>query len=102
LRICFSIAIELFGFANCVIATQVELTPPPGDAVSALVFSPESSNKLLVASWDKNVYCYDLSNGASEAKLVNTYEHRAPVLDVCFGATDDEAYSAGMDWAVNR
>ncbi len=89
-------------FANCIIATQVELSPPPGDAVSALVFAPESSKKLLVASWDKNVYCYDLSNGASEAKLANTYEHRAPVLDVCFGATDDEAYSAGMDWAVNR
>lgn len=70
--------------------------------MSALVFSPESSSKLLVSSWDKNVYHYDLTNGAVDAKLVNTYEHRAPVLDVCFGADDDEAYTAGMDWAVNR
>lgn len=84
------------------IATQVELSPPPGDAVSALAFAPESSTKLLVSSWDKKVYLYDLTNGASDAKLVNTYEHRAPVLDVCFGASDDEAYTAGVDWAVNR
>ncbi|KAJ3495703.1 hypothetical protein NLG97_g3204 [Lecanicillium saksenae] len=83
-------------------ATQVELSPPPGDAVSAVVFAPESSTKLLVSSWDKNVYLYDLANGANDAKLTNTYEHRAPVLDVCFGASDDEAYTAGMDWAVNR
>lgn len=48
------------------------------------------------------MYNYDLSNGASEAKLVNTYEHRAPVLDVCFGDSDEEAFTAGMDCAVNR
>lgn len=70
--------------------------------MSAVVFAPESSAKLLVSSWDKNVYLYDLTEGASNAKLANTYEHRAPVLDVCFGADDDEAYTAGMDWAVNR
>lgn len=83
------------------VATQFELSPPPGDAVSATVFAPES-NKLLVASWDKNVYNYDIGNGSGDAKLINTYEHRAPVLDVCFGDNDEEAFTAGMDCAVNR
>lgn len=83
-------------------ATQYELSPPPGDAVSAIAFAPSAGTKLLVSSWDKKVYCYDTSNGAEEAHLTNTYEHRAPVLDVCFGASDDEAFTAGMDWLVSK
>lgn len=55
-----------------------------------------------MSSWDKNVYCYNVADGASEASLINTYEHRAPVLDVCFGSNDNEAFSAGMDWTVQR
>ncbi|KAK5987920.1 Mitotic checkpoint protein BUB3.1 [Cladobotryum mycophilum] len=83
-------------------ATQYELSPPPGDAVSSIAFAPNSGTKLLVSSWDKKVYFYDIANGPSENSLVNTYEHRAPVLDVCFGADDNEAFTAGMDWTVNR
>lgn len=83
-------------------ATQYELSPPPGDAVSAIAFAPVSGTKLLVSSWDKKVYHYDISNGPEASSLVNTYEHRAPVLDVCFGADDNEAFTAGMDWTVNR
>lgn len=33
---------------------------------------------------------------------MRTFEHRAPVMDVCFGADDDEAFSAGLDWQVLR
>jgi cell cycle arrest protein BUB3 len=84
------------------VATQYELSPPPGDAVSAIAFAPVSGTKLLVSSWDKKVYHYDISNGPEASSLVNTYEHRAPVLDVCFGADDNEAFTAGMDWTVNR
>ncbi|PHH66765.1 hypothetical protein CDD81_5897 [Ophiocordyceps australis] len=83
-------------------APQYELSPPPGDAVSALAFAPAASNKLLVSSWDKNVYLYDISNGPDTAHLTKTYQHRAPVLDVCFGADDDEAFTAGVDWVANR
>ncbi|RKL15755.1 hypothetical protein BFJ68_g5522 [Fusarium oxysporum] len=83
-------------------ATQYELSPPPTDAVSAIAFAPSSGTKLLVSSWDKKVYCYDIAGGAGEATLVNTYEHRAPVLDVCFGANDNEAFTAGVDWCVNK
>lgn len=83
-------------------ATQYELSPPPGDAVSAIAFAPISGTKLLVSSWDNKVYHYDLTNGPEASSLVTTYEHRAPVLDVCFGADDNEAFTAGMDWTVNR
>ncbi|PHH92277.1 hypothetical protein CDD83_8091 [Cordyceps sp. RAO-2017] len=83
-------------------ATQYELSPPPGDAVSAVVFAPTSTTKLLVSSWDRNVYSYDVAKEAGETHLISKYEHRAPVLDVCFGADDDEAFSAGMDWGVNK
>ncbi|GAB0137233.1 hypothetical protein EsDP_00005509 [Epichloe bromicola] len=79
-------------------ATQFELSPPPADAVSAVAFAPTDSSKLLVSSWDKNVYCYKIASGASEGTLTNTYAHRAPVLDVCFGANDNEAFTACMDW----
>ncbi len=69
-------------------------------AISSLAFAPDSSTRLLISSWDKNLYLYDV--GEEEASLVRTYEHRAPVLDVCFGANADEAYTAGMDWQVKR
>ncbi|RYC58673.1 hypothetical protein CHU98_g7538 [Xylaria longipes] len=88
-------------------AAQFELAQPPNDAISALVFAPESSSRLLVSSWDKNVYLYDTQAAAAEGdaqqgSLIRAFEHRAPVLDVCFGANDDEAFSAGMDWQVSR
>ncbi|CAJ2513897.1 Uu.00g020160.m01.CDS01 [Anthostomella pinea] len=94
-------------------ATQYELSQPPNDAVSSLVFAPDSPSRLLVSSWDKNVYLYDTTSsggGGDEnstgedqhGTLVRTFEHRAPVMDVCFGASDDEAFTAGMDWQVLR
>ncbi|KAI1820833.1 WD40-repeat-containing domain protein [Xylaria intraflava] len=83
---------------------QFELAQSPNDAISSLVFAPESPSRLLVSSWDKNVYLYDTQTpGVAEdqrGSLVRTFEHRAPVLDVCFGADDDEAFTAGMDWRV--
>ncbi|KAI0197536.1 WD40-repeat-containing domain protein [Astrocystis sublimbata] len=91
-------------------AVQFELAQPPSDAISALNFAPSSPSRLLVSSWDKNVYLYDTTQTATEGEgseapqgtLIRTFEHRAPVLDVCFGADDDEAFSAGTDWAVSR
>lgn len=89
-------------------ATQFELAQPPNDAISSLVFAPGSPTRLLVSSWDKNVYLYDTQPAAEGAEdgghgtLLGTFAHRAPVIDVCFGADDDEAFSAGMDWTVRR
>ncbi|KAK4174179.1 putative mitotic checkpoint protein BUB3, partial [Triangularia setosa] len=81
-------------------STQFEVAQPPNDAVSSLVFSNDSSHRLLVSSWDKHVYLYEVVN--DQANLVNKYEHRAPVLDVCFGANNNEAFTAGMDRQVKR
>lgn len=54
-----------------------------------------------MSSWDKNVYLYEIEDGdAPTASLVRTFEHRAPVLDVCFGDNDNEAFTAGMDHRV--
>jgi len=84
-------------------AIQFELSQPPTDAVSSLQYSPYSPSRLLVSSWDKNVYLYDTHSGEEAGgKLIQKYEHRAPVLDVCFGADDNEAFTAGMDWQVKR
>ncbi|KAI1007919.1 hypothetical protein K3495_g296 [Podosphaera aphanis] len=81
-------------------AVQFELSTPPSDAVSALAFAPASPSRLLVASWDKHVYLYDTADADTRGTLISKHEHRAPVLDVCFGATDDVAYSGGLDWQV--
>jgi len=67
-----------------------------------LKFAPESPTLLLVSSWDKHVYLYDTQDQEAGGKLIEKFEHRAPVLDVCFGADDNEAFTAGMDWQVKR
>lgn len=78
---------------------QHELSSPPTDAISSIQYAP-ASLRLLVASWDKNVYLYDTVEAGG--RLLRAYEHRAPVLDVCFGDGDEEAFTAGLDWAVRR
>lgn len=71
--------------------------------MSRVVFAPESPTRLLVSSWDKNVYLYDVEDGETpSATLVRQFEHRAPVMDVCFGASDNEAFTAGVDHRVVR
>ena len=64
-------------------------------------YAPNTPTRLLVASWDKQVYLYD-THSEEGGTLIKKFEHRAPVLDVCFGADDNEAFSAGLDWQVKR
>ncbi|KAI9826068.1 MAG: hypothetical protein M1832_000517 [Thelocarpon impressellum] len=82
-------------------SSQFELAEAPGDAISAVKFAPGNSSRLLVASWDKNVYLYD-THAAPGGKLLKKFEHRAPVLDVCWGADENEAFTGGLDWDVRR
>lgn len=71
--------------------------------MSRVVFAPESPNRLLASSWDRNVHLYEIEDGdVPTARLVRQFEHRAPVMDVCFGASDNEAYTAGVDHRVTR
>lgn len=79
---------------------QFELSEPPTDAISAVKFAPDST-RLLVSSWDKHVYLYD-TQGEGDGKLISKFEHRAPVLDVCWGKDGNEAFSAGLDWDVRK
>lgn len=83
-------------------ALQFELSQPPTDAISSLAFAPHSPTRLIVASWDKNVYLYDTSDQEAQGKLIRKFEHRAPVLDVCFGASDNEAFTGGVDFQVKK
>jgi len=80
---------------------QFELAQNPTDPISAVTFAPQTPTRLLVSSWDRNVYLYD-THAEPGGKLLDKFEHRAPVLDVCFGRDDNEAFSAGLDWEVRR
>ncbi|GKT59179.1 mitotic checkpoint protein bub3 [Colletotrichum tofieldiae] len=85
-------------------ASQFELAQPPSDAISSLAYAPDSPTRLLVSCWDKKIYLYDTHSGGEDAPgtLLQTIEFRAPVLDVTFGATDNEAYTACLDHCVYR
>lgn len=81
---------------------QYEAPDLPKDAISALNFSPfPGSHKLVVASWDKHAYLYEFSDD-KQCTLLKKFEHRAPVLDACFGKNDDEIFTACIDWDVRR
>ncbi|MCJ1447278.1 MAG: hypothetical protein MMC23_007789 [Stictis urceolatum] len=80
-------------------SAQFELSEPPTDAISAVKFAP-SSHKLLVASWDKQVYLYELEG--QTGTLLQKFGHRAPVLDVCWDQNETQFYSCGLDWDVRQ
>ncbi|KAI9787141.1 MAG: hypothetical protein M1839_003376 [Geoglossum umbratile] len=82
-------------------SSQVELLQPPPDAISSLSYSPQTPTLLLSSCWDKNVYLYD-THRQPGGHLKKAIEHQAPVLGVCFGKDDNEAFSAGLDGAVKK
>ncbi|KAI1615072.1 cell cycle arrest protein BUB3 [Exophiala viscosa] len=83
-------------------ASQHPIGDPPTDAISALRFSPHpNSLRFVVASWDKFAYVYELIDSKT-CRQITKFEHRAPVLDVCFGKDDNEIYTACLDWDVRR
>ncbi|PWN51962.1 WD40 repeat-like protein [Violaceomyces palustris] len=84
---------------------EYELPSPPQDPVSALAFNPNHSadkaRQLLVSSWDRLVRFYDLtgSTDTNSVRLLKTFQHDAPVLDVCW-INDGLAASGGVDRRV--
>ena len=46
------------------------------------------------------MYLYEIVG--SVGNLLQRFEHRAPVLDVCWGKDQQVAYSAGLDWDVRK
>ncbi|KAK1914401.1 hypothetical protein P3342_010390 [Pyrenophora teres f. teres] len=82
-------------------SSQFELAQNPTEPISAVKYSASNPTRLLVSSWDRHVYLYD-THAEPGGKLLQKFEHRAPVLDVCFGRDDNEAFSCGLDWEVRR
>ncbi|KAF2188251.1 mitotic checkpoint protein BUB3 [Zopfia rhizophila CBS 207.26] len=82
-------------------SSQFELAQNPTDVISAVKFSPTTPTRLLVSSWDRHVYLYD-THSEPGGRLIQKFQHRAPVLDVCFGRNDNEAFSCGLDCDVRR
>jgi len=63
--------------------SEIRLANGPEDGVSAVKFAPNSSQFLLVSSWDSTVRLYDVNDNTMRLK----YSHSAPVLDCCFQAS---------------
>ena len=59
---------------------EFQLKNPPNDGISNVKFGPNSSQFLLVSSWDSSVRLYDIV--ANNKRM--EYFHSAPVLDCCF------------------
>jgi len=71
---------------------EFKLNNQPLDGISAVKFGPNSSQFLLVTSWDSTVRLYDVTTNNLRIK----YSHSAPVLDCCFHDAV-HVYSGGLD-----
>eukprot|EP01054_Gregarina_sp_Poly1_P001380 Gregarina_sp_Poly_1__1379@NODE_1341_length_4343_cov_180_690131_g429_i1_p2_GENE_NODE_1341_length_4343_cov_180_690131_g429_i1NODE_1341_length_4343_cov_180_690131_g429_i1_p2_ORF_typecomplete_len366_score42_36ANAPC4_WD40/PF12894_7/4_6e09ANAPC4_WD40/PF12894_7/1_8ANAPC4_WD40/PF12894_7/0_23ANAPC4_WD40/PF12894_7/0_002ANAPC4_WD40/PF12894_7/1_1e06WD40/PF00400_32/1_2WD40/PF00400_32/2e03WD40/PF00400_32/3_2e05WD40/PF00400_32/60WD40/PF00400_32/7_4e02WD40/PF00400_32/0_00011WD40/PF00400_32/0_31WD40_like/PF17005 len=70
-----------------------ELTQSPSDAISRILFAPtETSNLLLVASWDNSVRLYDVD--LNTVRGVHLHDHA--VLDCCFLRGPNACASGGL------
>lgn len=75
-----------------------EVSNPPTDGISNVRFS-NSSDHLLVSSWDKSVRLYDANSNSNSLK--GEFMHSAAVLDCCFH-DDSSGFSACADNTVRR
>lgn len=60
--------------------SETQLANAPEDIISSVKFAPNTTQFLLVTSWDGYVRLYDTHNNTSRQK----YSHDAPVLDCTF------------------
>jgi len=77
--------------------THFEVNDPPSDGITRVKFL-NHSNRLLVSSWDKSVTLHDIN--APKTSLLQSYEHKAGVLDVTTTDDDLHAFSGGCDYAL--
>ncbi|XP_002738187.1 mitotic checkpoint protein BUB3-like [Saccoglossus kowalevskii] len=71
---------------------EYKLSQCPDDGISAVKFGPNTSQFLLVSSWDSSVRLYDINANIMRTK----YTHPEPVLDCCFH-DQTHTYSGGFD-----
>ena len=79
-----------------VIMSEIQLSSPPSDGISNVVFGRHTPDSLLVSSWDNSVRLYNTAQNAE----VHQYQHKAAVLDVCFGRSDSQCFSGSVDRSV--
>uniref|UniRef100_A0A8C7BKX4 BUB3 mitotic checkpoint protein n=1 Tax=Neovison vison TaxID=452646 RepID=A0A8C7BKX4_NEOVI len=61
-------------------SNEFKLNQPPKDGISSVKFSPNTSQFLLVSSWDTSVRLYDVPANSMRLK----YQHTGAVLDCAF------------------
>ena len=61
-------------------SNELKLNQPPEDSVSLVKFGPNTSQFLLVSSWDTSVRLYDVPANSMRLK----YQHTGAVLDCAF------------------
>ncbi|XP_015372167.1 PREDICTED: mRNA export factor-like [Diuraphis noxia] len=71
---------------------------PPNDSVSAMEFSPATSQKtfLIAGSWDSTVRCWEVKeNCQAEPKYM--YSMNMPVFDVCWNGDGTKVFMASCN-----
>jgi cell cycle arrest protein BUB3 len=76
--------------------SEIQLSSPPADGITNVVFGRHTPDSLLVSSWDNSVRLYNTTQNVQ----VHQYQHKAAVLDVCFGRTDSQCFSGSVDRSV--
>lgn len=61
-------------------SNEFKLNQPPEDGISSVKFSPNTSQFLLISSWDTSVRLYDVPANSMRLK----YQHTGAVLDCAF------------------
>lgn len=72
-------------------SNEFKLNQGPDDSISAVKFSPNTSQFLLVSSWDSTVRLYDVGGNSMRMK----YQHLAPVLDCAFYVSQSQFLNSG-------
>ncbi|NWT87803.1 BUB3 protein, partial [Lanius ludovicianus] len=73
-------------------SNEFKLNQTPDDGISSVKFSPNTSQFLLVSSWDTTVRLYDVPANTMRLK----YQHSGAVLDCAF-YDPTHAWSGGLD-----
>ncbi|KAM3557408.1 hypothetical protein ARSEF4850_005085 [Beauveria asiatica] len=78
--------------------SDVALSDPPTDTITALSFSPGQSQQdfLAISSWDNKIRIYEIApNGQSQGR--HAFEHSQPVFDCHFSKDGTKVVSASAD-----
>ncbi|CAK4082190.1 unnamed protein product [Aphanomyces euteiches] len=75
---------------------EIQLIPAPSDSISCVRFSPDTSDLLLVSSWDNTLSLYDVPSNRLRLKA----EVGNPLLSCTFGPDRTRAFSGGLHGAV--